>query len=44
MSGYYISDQTINQVYFGADSLLVIVVNHNKIKVLSTEKFRNGTL
>ena len=40
--GYYCSDQEINQVYFMGDSVLVILVNQEEIKVLYTEKFQPG--
>ena len=40
--GYYCSDKEINQVYFMADSVLVILLNGEEIKVLYTEKFKPG--
>ncbi len=40
--GYYCSDQEINQVYFMADSVIAILVHHEEIKVLYTEKFQPG--
>ena len=40
--GYYCSEQEINQVYFMGDSVLVILVNQEEIKVLYTEKFQPG--
>ena len=40
--GYYCSDQEINKVYFMGDSVLVILVNQEEIKVLYTEKFQPG--
>ena len=40
--GYYCSEQEINQVYFMGDSVIVILVNQEEIKVLYTEKFQPG--
>ena len=40
--GYYCSDKEINQIYFMADSVLVILVNQEEIRVLYTEKFKPG--
>jgi len=37
--GFYLSEKEINQVYFVADSVLVILVNQEEIRVLYTEKF-----
>lgn len=40
--GYYCSDKEINQIYFMADSVLVILVDQAEIRVLYTEKFKPG--
>jgi len=40
--GFYCSDQEINQVYFMADSVLMILVNQEEVRVLYTEKFKPG--
>ena len=42
--GFYCTDQEINQVYFMADSVLVILVNSEEIRVLYTEKFKPGSV
>ena len=40
--GYYCCDKEINQVYFMADSVLVILLHGEEIRVLYTEKFKPG--
>ena len=40
--GYYCCDKEINQVYFMADSVLVLLLNGEEIRVLYTEKFKPG--
>ena len=40
--GYYCSDKIINQVYFMADSILVILVGATEFKVINTELFKEG--
>ena len=42
--GYYCSEKEINQVYFMADSVLVILVGQDELKVLYTEKFNPGNI
>lgn len=42
MDGYYCCDEEINQIYFMADSILVVLVNNKEIKVLYTTKFQPG--
>lgn len=44
LCGFYCSDQEISQVYFLADSVLAIVVNGEQVKVLSTDRFRQGDI
>ena len=43
MDGIYCSDKEINQVYFMADSVLVLLLNNEEIKVVYTEKFQPGS-
>ena len=40
--GYYCCDKEINQVYFMADSVLVLLLGGEEIRVLYTEKFKPG--
>lgn len=40
--GYYCSELAINKLFFIGDSLLVIIIEGNQIKVLSTDLFRSG--
>lgn len=42
--GFYCCDQEINQIYFMADSVLVILVNQEEMRVIYTEKFKPGSL
>lgn len=37
--GFYCSEQEINSCHFMGDSVLVILVNQSKVKVLHTKKF-----
>jgi hypothetical protein len=41
--GFYINEQEINSIHFMGDSILVILVNQSKIKVLYTRKFHAGS-
>ena len=42
--GFYCCDAEINQIYFMADSVLVLLVNQEEIRVVYTEKFKPGSL
>jgi hypothetical protein len=42
MDGYYCCEEEINQVYFMADSILVVLVNNKELKILYTPKFQPG--
>ena len=41
-NGYYCTEGIIDQVYFSAESVIVIQVNKSELKVLDTTKFRSG--
>jgi len=40
--GFYCSEQEINSCHFMSDSVLVILVNQTKVKILHTKKFQPG--